>query len=37
MTYDLEVGYQTYGVVSNMRELDVPSIAFTGMQKTSLI
>jgi hypothetical protein len=23
MTYDLKVGYQTYGVVSEMRELDV--------------
>lgn len=37
MTYDLKVGYQTYGVVSNMRELDVPSIALSGMKKTSLI
>jgi hypothetical protein len=24
MTYDLKVGYQTNGVMSNMRELDVP-------------
>jgi hypothetical protein len=37
MTYDLKVGYQSYGVVSKMRELDVPSIALSGMKKTSLI
>jgi hypothetical protein len=37
MNYDLKVGYHSYGAVSNTLELDVPSIALSGMKKTSLI
>jgi len=37
MNYDLKVSYQTYGVVSNVPELDVPGVALSGMKKKSLI
>jgi len=36
VAYNWKAGYQTYGVVSKMRELDAPSMALSSM-KESLI